>query len=85
MPYDPVKDFAPIAQVAEAQGVLVVNPSVPAKTVQELIALAKAKPGTLNYASAGNGTAPHIAGELFKQHDRRRHACTCRTRGRGPR
>src|SRR4029450_11496287 len=64
---DPVKDFAPIAEIAEAQNVLVVNPQVPAKTVQELIALAKAKPGTLSYASAGNGTAPHIAGELFKK------------------
>jgi tripartite-type tricarboxylate transporter receptor subunit TctC len=67
VPYDPVKDFAPIAQVAEAQGVLVVTPSVDAKSVKELIALARAKPGKLSYASAGNGTAPHIAGELFKQ------------------
>jgi tripartite-type tricarboxylate transporter receptor subunit TctC len=65
--YDPVKDFEPIAQVAEAQGVLIVNGSVKAKNVAELIALAKAKPGALSYASAGNGTAPHIAGELFKQ------------------
>jgi tripartite-type tricarboxylate transporter receptor subunit TctC len=65
--YDPVKDFAPIAEIAEAQGVLVVNPKVEAKTVKELIALAKAKPGTMSYASAGNGTAPHIAGELLKQ------------------
>ena len=67
VPYDPVKDFAPIGQIAEAQGVLVVNPAVQANSVKELIALAKAKPGTLSYASAGNGTAPHIAGELFKQ------------------
>ncbi|MFO1313036.1 MAG: tripartite tricarboxylate transporter substrate binding protein [Burkholderiales bacterium] len=67
VPYDPVKDFAPIAEIAEAQGVLVVNPKVEAKTVKELLALAKAKPGSLSYASAGNGTAPHIAGELFKQ------------------
>jgi len=65
--YDPIKDFEPIAQVAEAQGVLIVHPSVKAKNVAELIALAKAKPGGLTYASAGNGTAPHIAGELFKQ------------------
>ena len=65
--YDPVKDFAPIAEIAEAQGVLVVHPSVKANTVAELIALAKAKPATLTYASAGNGTAPHISGELFKQ------------------
>jgi tripartite-type tricarboxylate transporter receptor subunit TctC len=67
VPYDPVKDFAPVAQIAEAQGVLVVTPSVQAKSVQELIALAKAKPGKLSYASAGNGTAPHISGELFKK------------------
>jgi hypothetical protein len=67
LPYDAVKDFAPIAQISEAPVVLVVNPSVPAKTVQELIALAKAKPGSISYASAGNGTAPHIAAELFKQ------------------
>jgi tripartite-type tricarboxylate transporter receptor subunit TctC len=67
VPYDPVKDFVPIAEIAEAQGVLVVNPKVEAKTVKELIALAKAKPGTMSYASAGNGTAPHIAGELLKQ------------------
>jgi tripartite-type tricarboxylate transporter receptor subunit TctC len=67
LPYDAVKDFAPIAQIAEAPVVLVVNPSVQAKTVQELIALAKAKPGALSYASAGNGTAPHIAAEMFKQ------------------
>jgi tripartite-type tricarboxylate transporter receptor subunit TctC len=67
VPYDPIKDFEPIAEIAEAQGVLVVNPKVEAKTVKELIALAKAKPGTMSYASAGNGTAPHIAGELFKQ------------------
>ena len=65
--YDPVKDFAPIAEIAEAQEVLVVHPSVKANTVAELIALAKAKPASLSYASAGNGTAPHISGELFKQ------------------
>ena len=67
VPYDPVKDFAPIAMIAEAQEVLVVHPSVKANTVAELIALAKAKPGSLSYASAGNGTAPHISGELFKR------------------
>lgn len=67
LPYDAVRDFAPITQVAEAQTVIVVNPSVPVNSLQELITLAKAKPGTLNYASAGKGTLPHIAGELFKQ------------------
>jgi len=65
--YDPVKDFVPIIQIAEAQGILVVHPSVPAKSVKELVAVAKAKRGELTYASAGNGTAPHISGELFKQ------------------
>ena len=66
MPYDPVKDFAPVALVMEADGLLVVHPSVPAKTVKELIALARARPGQLAYASAGTGTAAHLAGELFK-------------------
>ncbi len=63
--YDPVKDFAPVALVAEAPYVLVVNPAVPAKSVRELIALAKAKPGALNYASAGTASLAHLAGELF--------------------
>jgi hypothetical protein len=67
LPYDPVKDFAPITQIAAAQGVLVVTPSVEARSVKELVALAKAKPGKLSYASAGNGTAPHISAELFKK------------------
>jgi tripartite-type tricarboxylate transporter receptor subunit TctC len=66
MPFDPVRDFAPIALVIKAQNLLVVHPSAPAKTVQELIALARARPGQLVYASAGNGTAGHLAGELFK-------------------
>ena len=66
MPYDPVADFAPIALVAEAEGLLVVHPSVPVASVAELIAYARAKPGALSYASAGPGTASHLAGELFK-------------------
>ncbi len=66
LPYDPVRDFAPVALVVEADGLLVLHPSVPAKTVKELIALARARPGQLVYASAGNGTAGHLAGELFK-------------------
>ncbi|MBI2509762.1 MAG: tripartite tricarboxylate transporter substrate binding protein [Betaproteobacteria bacterium] len=66
LPYDPVRDFAPVALVMEADGLLVVHPSVPVKTVKELIALARARPGQLTYASAGNGTASHLAGELFK-------------------
>ena len=66
LPYDPVRDFAPIALVIEADGLLVLHPSVPVKTVRDLIALARARPGQLVYASAGNGTAAHLAGELFK-------------------
>jgi tripartite-type tricarboxylate transporter receptor subunit TctC len=66
LPFDPVKDFAPVALVIEADGLLVLHPSVPVKTVKELIALARARPGQLAYASAGNGTAGHLAGELFK-------------------
>src|SRR5947209_14598499 len=60
------KDFAPIALVTTTPFVLVVHPSVPARSVQELIALARQKPGSLNYASSGIGTPPHLAGELFK-------------------
>jgi tripartite-type tricarboxylate transporter receptor subunit TctC len=66
MPYDSLKDFAPIAHVLDAEGLLVVNPNVAAKTVPELIALLKSQPGKLSYASAGVGTASHLAGELFK-------------------
>ncbi|MFZ2295444.1 MAG: tripartite tricarboxylate transporter substrate binding protein [Polaromonas sp.] len=64
--YDPVADFEPIGMVAASPTVLVASNSVPAKDVKELVQLIKAKPGTFSYASAGNGTAPHIAGELFK-------------------
>src|SRR5258707_5063076 len=64
--YDPVKDFAPVALVAIQPNILVVNPNVPVSSVKELIALAKAKPGELNYASSGSGAAAHLAGELFK-------------------
>ena len=66
MPYDPVADFAPIALVAESDSLLVVHPSVPVHSVPELIALARAKPGVLSFASAGPGTTSHLAGELFK-------------------
>jgi tripartite-type tricarboxylate transporter receptor subunit TctC len=65
-PYNPVKDFAPVSLVANAPEVVVVHPSVPAHSIKELIALAKAKPDTLNYASAGTGTIGHMAAELFK-------------------
>jgi tripartite-type tricarboxylate transporter receptor subunit TctC len=64
--YDPVADFAPVALVAIQPNILVVNPGVPASSVRELIALARAKPGELNYASSGSGAAAHLAAELFK-------------------
>ena len=67
LPYDPVKDFAPISLLGTLPNVLVVNPSLPVRSVQELIALAKAKPGTLTFASGGNGTTHHLSGELFKR------------------
>jgi tripartite-type tricarboxylate transporter receptor subunit TctC len=66
VPWDPVKDFAPVSLAASAPNVLVVHPSLPVKSVKELIALAKAKPGALNYGSGGAGGSPHLAGELFK-------------------
>ncbi len=65
--YDPVTSFAPVALIARVPNVLVVNPAVPVHDVQQLIALAKAKPGKLRYASGGNGSAAHIAMEYFKQ------------------
>lgn len=64
--YNPVTDFEPIGMVAASPTVLVVNPEVPAKTAKELVQLIKAKPDGFSFATAGNGTAPHIAGELFK-------------------
>jgi tripartite-type tricarboxylate transporter receptor subunit TctC len=66
IPYDPVKDFAPVAPLAIGSLALVVNPAVPATTVKDLVALAKAQPGKLNYASPGRGTPHHLAMELFK-------------------
>ena len=64
--YDPGSDLHPVVLVAESAGVLIVNPGLPANSVAEFIALAKARPGQLNYASAGNGSAIHMATELFK-------------------
>jgi tripartite-type tricarboxylate transporter receptor subunit TctC len=64
--FDPVKDFIPLSVIGTQGSILVVNPKVPAKTLSELIALAKANPGKLNYASSGYGAAAHLAGELFK-------------------
>jgi tripartite-type tricarboxylate transporter receptor subunit TctC len=65
IPYDPIKDFTAVALVAQVPNILVVNPSVPAKSVKELIALARAKPGSLNFASGSTGSTGHLAGELF--------------------
>ena len=65
-PFDPVKDFVPVSIIATGTNVLTVNPTVPAHSVKELLALAKEKPGVLNYASAGIGSFQHLSGELFK-------------------
>jgi len=64
--YHPVRDFTPVSQVVSIHTFLVTHPSLPVKSVKELVALAKAKPGALNYASGGNGSSPHMAMELFK-------------------
>jgi tripartite-type tricarboxylate transporter receptor subunit TctC len=66
LPYDPMKDFVPVSMLGVGPNVLVVHPSLPARSVKELIALAKAHPGRLSYASSGTGGAPHLAGELLK-------------------
>ena len=67
LPYDPAKAFTPIAVLALYPNMLVVTPSFPARDVKELIAIAKAKPGTVAFASSGNGSAQHLSGELFRQ------------------
>lgn len=66
LPYDPVRDFSPITLVARVPEILVVHPSLPAQSVKDLIALAKTKPGQLTVGSAGNGSPPHLAAELFQ-------------------
>jgi tripartite-type tricarboxylate transporter receptor subunit TctC len=66
LPYDPIKDFAPVTLAGLSPNVLVVNPSLPAATVKELIAYIKANPGKLSFAHAGIGTTPHLSGEMFK-------------------
>jgi tripartite-type tricarboxylate transporter receptor subunit TctC len=65
LPFDPIKDFQPVVLVAKTPNIVVVNPRLPVKTLKDLIRLAKSKPGVLNYASAGNGTTPHLAAELL--------------------
>ena len=67
LPYDTGKDFAPVAQMAFSPGIMVVHPSLPANSIRELIALAKKRPGGLNYASAGNGTPGHLSMEILKK------------------
>jgi len=66
IPFDTLRDFTPVSLIAEGPFILVVHPSLPVKSVQELVALARRRPGELNYASAGVGGLPHLAGELFK-------------------
>jgi tripartite-type tricarboxylate transporter receptor subunit TctC len=67
VPYDMARDFLPVSMVASAPTVLIVNPNVPAKTLLELVALARAKPGTINYGTAGSGTLGHLGGEMMKR------------------
>jgi tripartite-type tricarboxylate transporter receptor subunit TctC len=66
VPYDPLKDFTPISQAVALQNIFIVHPNLPPRTLNELIALAKARPGALNFASSGNASPGHLAGELFK-------------------
>jgi tripartite-type tricarboxylate transporter receptor subunit TctC len=67
LPYDPIRDFTPISQLSQFPNMLAAHPSVPVKTLQDVIALARARPGQLNYASAGTGTGTHMSAELLKQ------------------
>jgi tripartite-type tricarboxylate transporter receptor subunit TctC len=67
LPFDPVKDFAPVTRIAMITNLLVVHPSLPVRNVKELVALAKSRPGQLNYASSGTGTPPHLAGIMFNE------------------
>ncbi|NBR27457.1 MAG: tripartite tricarboxylate transporter substrate binding protein [Betaproteobacteria bacterium] len=66
LPYDPIRDFAPITLIASTPFLLLVHPSLPVKNAQDLVRLAKSKPGQINYASSGNGSVAHFAGEFFK-------------------
>ena len=82
-PYDTLKDFAPVSLATQGPYILLVRPSLPVNSVKELIALAKQQPGKLNYASGGNGTGIHLAGELFKLDRGRQHRARALQR-RGP-
>ncbi len=66
LPYDAVKDFAPVSLVTTAPNILIVHPSLPVKSVKDLVVLAKAKPGELTFGSGGNGSTAHLSGELFR-------------------
>jgi tripartite-type tricarboxylate transporter receptor subunit TctC len=66
LPYDPVKDFAPVTLVSTAPNILVVHPSLPVKSVKDLVALGKARPGELTFGSGGNGSTAHLSGEMFR-------------------
>jgi tripartite-type tricarboxylate transporter receptor subunit TctC len=66
LPYDPVKDFAPVTLIASSPNLLVVHPSLPVRSIKDLVALAKTRPGAINYASSGNGSPGHLAAEYFK-------------------
>jgi tripartite-type tricarboxylate transporter receptor subunit TctC len=66
VPYDPLKDFAPISQAVALQNIFIVHPTLPVRTLKDLVALAKARPGALNFASSGTASPGHLAGELFK-------------------
>lgn len=67
LPYDPIKDFSPITRIAASPNLLVVHPSMPIRSIRDLVALAKAQPGVINYASAGNGSPGHLAAEYFRK------------------
>ncbi len=86
LPYDPIKDFAPVAMLGSQPYVLVVHPALPARNLAELIALAKAKPGTLNYGSAGVASVAHLAGSCARSQPAARRALpSCRRCRRSPR
>ena len=83
VPYDPIKDFAPVTLVAHSPNVVVVNPSVPAKTIPELVQLIRDNPGKYSFAGPGVGSTPHLSGELFRLHSISIW-CTCRSPAPGP-